>query len=502
MSGNGRGRRRRKRARKSCGGRKWPPVVMRVRGSRASRHRGAKLKAAVEQAKEARHHQMRQLHRALLKANTENNTLCRLLDEAVRLHDGTRKLRDQKDRIRSLSDDVGRLRHALKAAEAAKERLKARLLRATEAARSISPRAKDAQLRKFLRRSRRQKTTINELSRENARLRRTAKASRNRLKTLEAQLAKLHATRAVLSKALFGRKSEKQETPRSERRRGQQRGAPGHGRSQRPGLEKRTEVQNPPVNARACSCCGRRYVATGAEQSTLVEIEIRAHKRVIRRPRWRRTCDCASSPVEVSAPPLPRLFANTPYGRQRLVALPVRALRLPAPPAARSRLDVRPGAAALPGDAGRQRAPLRAAVRAAGRREPRAPEHGDAAPCRRDHVARTGASRRRPVEPRLAVDRNFSITPCRLHFLLDSRFGMGYCLAHGIEHENTGPSRHRTGPPAYPSTAGRSPRLASDTAVPGTVPPLGLDQRTGVVQGVTVRSYRCGRRSGSCPLSG
>ena len=48
--------------------------------------------------------------------------------------------------------------------------------------------------------------------------------------------------------------------------------------------------------------------------STLVEIEVRAHKRVIRRPRWRRTCDCASSPAEVSAPPAPRLFANTPYG--------------------------------------------------------------------------------------------------------------------------------------------------------------------------------------------
>ena len=295
----------------------WAEVAARCdAGSWKSRFEASrrKLKAAVEQAKEARHHEMRQLHRALLKANTENDTLCRLLDEAVRLHDGTRKLRDQKDRIRSLSDDVGRLRHALKAAEAAKERLKARLLRATEAVRSLSPRAENAQLRKFLRRSRRQKTTINELSRENARLRRTAKTSRNRLETLEAQLAKLHATRAVLSKALFGRKSEKQETPRSERRRGQQRGAPGHGRTQRPGLEERTEVQNPPADARACSCCGRRYAATGAEQSTLVEIEIRAHKRVIRRPRWRRTCDCASSPVEVSAPPLPRLFANTPYG--------------------------------------------------------------------------------------------------------------------------------------------------------------------------------------------
>ena len=219
---------------------RWAEVAARCdAGSWKSRFEASrrKLKAAVEQAKEARHHEMRQLHRALLQANTENDTLRQLLDETVRLYDGTRKLRDQKDRIQSLSDDAGRLRHALKAAEAAKERMKARLLRATEAARSLSPRAEDAQLRKFLRRSQRQKTTINELSRENARLRRTAKASRNRLETLEAQLAKLHATRAVLSKALFGRKSEKQETPRSGRQRGQQRGAPGHGRSQRPGLE-------------------------------------------------------------------------------------------------------------------------------------------------------------------------------------------------------------------------------------------------------------------------
>ena len=50
-----------------------------------------------------------------------------------------------------------------------------------------------------------------------------------------AQLARLRATGAVLSKALFGSRSEKQETPRSGRPRGQQRGAPGHGRTRGPG---------------------------------------------------------------------------------------------------------------------------------------------------------------------------------------------------------------------------------------------------------------------------
>ena len=48
--------------------------------------------------------------------------------------------------------------------------------------------------------------------------------------------------------------------------------------------------------------------------ATIVEIEVAAHKRVIRRPRWRPRCACASSPTEVSAPPAPRLFAGTPCG--------------------------------------------------------------------------------------------------------------------------------------------------------------------------------------------
>jgi transposase len=63
-----------------------------------------------------------------------------------------------------------------------------------------------------------------------------------------------------------------------------------------------------------CEGCGSPYAANGAEESALVEIEVSAYRRVIRRPRWRRTCGCASSPAEVSAPPVPRLFARTPCG--------------------------------------------------------------------------------------------------------------------------------------------------------------------------------------------
>ena len=63
-----------------------------------------------------------------------------------------------------------------------------------------------------------------------------------------------------------------------------------------------------------CSCYGKPYVANGERSTTIIEIEVRAHTHKIVRPQWRRTCDCPSSPMEVSAPPALRLFDNTPYG--------------------------------------------------------------------------------------------------------------------------------------------------------------------------------------------
>ena len=230
----------------------------------------------------------------------------------TQLRAALRRLRHQKKTITSQSREIRRLRRAVRASE----RLKVQVSKHRAAAETLSKSLSDqaAQLRNALRRSRRQKTAIKSLSRENARLRKAAKTSRSRIETLEAQLARLRATGAVLSKALFGRKSEQQERPRSERPRGQQPGAAGHGRTQRPGLEERTEELNPPEDARVCSCCGQPYAPNGAEESTIVEIEVRAHTRRIVRPRWRRSCDCASSPLEVSAPPVPRLFDNTLYG--------------------------------------------------------------------------------------------------------------------------------------------------------------------------------------------
>ena len=236
--------------------------------------------------------------------------------ETAELRTVLRRSRRQKTTITRLRKENARLRKAVKAAKAGREAAEARLTGLRTARKTLSKKLSgmDAELRRVLRRSRRQKSTIKSLAGENARLRKAVKGTRRRIETLEAQLAKLRSSRATLSKRLYGRKSEQQQKPRSQRKRGQQRGAPGHGRTQRPGLDERPEELERPEEARVCGRCGQPYAPHDAEESTLIEIEVVVYKRVISRPRWRRGCDCASSPTEVTAPPVPRLFPRTLYG--------------------------------------------------------------------------------------------------------------------------------------------------------------------------------------------
>ena len=253
----------------------------------------------------------------IAKLRAAGATLSKLpFDEAAQLRNVLRRSRRQKTAIDRLCKENARLRKALKAAKAGRKAAKTRVVELRTARKTLSTSLSnmDTELRRVLRRSRRQKATMKSLSRENARLRKGLKGSRGRVATLQAQLAKLRSTRSVLSKRLYGRRSEQQDKPRSQRKRGQQRGASGHGHTQRPGLNERSEQHNPPPEACVCPRCGQPYAPNGAEVSTLVEIEVIVYRRVIHRPRLRRTCECASSPTQVSAPPVPRLFANTLYG--------------------------------------------------------------------------------------------------------------------------------------------------------------------------------------------
>ena len=214
-------------------------------------------------------------------------TARRLSDEVKRLREERAGYRDQRDFIDWQWRQIDDLRAALSTSAFERQELEAEL-----ADRPLLPEA--------VRRLREQEETIESL--------------RTRVQTLEEDLAKLRSSRAVLSKALHGRKSEQQKKPGTGRKRGQQRGAPGHGRTPRPKLQEKTERRNPPQDARICSCCGKPYVANGERSTSLIEIEVKAHIRRIVRPRWRRGCECASSPLEAIAQPVPRLFPGTLFG--------------------------------------------------------------------------------------------------------------------------------------------------------------------------------------------
>jgi transposase len=52
----------------------------------------------------------------------------------------------------------------------------------------------------------------------------------------------------------------------------------------------------------------------GTEDSQVLEIEVQAYRRVIRRQRYRPVCDCGCVPGIVSAPPPPRLIERGKFG--------------------------------------------------------------------------------------------------------------------------------------------------------------------------------------------
>ena len=95
------------------------------------------------------------------------------------------------------------------------------------------------------------------------------------------------------------------------RRRGQQGGARGHGRREHNQLPVELEVVELEASQRRCRKCGKEYgAAAGSEQSQTLEIEVRAYRRVIKRQRYRRSCECDGTARTIAAPPPPRLISG------------------------------------------------------------------------------------------------------------------------------------------------------------------------------------------------
>ena len=141
---------------------------------------------------------------------------------------------------------------------------------------------------------------------------------------LEQTVRELQARIKDLEHRLFGKKSEQGNTIPSEaaeevssgRKRGQQQGSRGHGRTSCPTLPVREESLELAVNAQVCPKCGEPLARCEAldEISEIKEVEVRAYIRRIRRHTHVRGCQCSGLPVIVTAPPPARLIPRSPYG--------------------------------------------------------------------------------------------------------------------------------------------------------------------------------------------
>jgi transposase len=147
-----------------------------------------------------------------------------------------------------------------------------------------------------------------------------AKAREDQLKETNKEL---EATLKLREHQLFGRKTEQgtgdseqqPPEPSPSRKRGQQRGRPGHGRRHHPQLPVKEEFHELPPEEQACPWCGLPYVPfPGTEDSEVVEVQVKAHVRRIRRRRYQPTCSCPELPVIITAPGPPKLIPTGAYG--------------------------------------------------------------------------------------------------------------------------------------------------------------------------------------------
>ncbi len=144
-----------------------------------------------------------------------------------------------------------------------------------------------------------------------------------RIAELEKEIEHLEAKNRDLQQRLFGRRSEKgraksEQSPGgsdAKRRRGQQPNSRSHGRrdhSQLPVVVMERDVAD---DEKTCPRCGAAHARLPlTEESEILEVEVRAHRRRIRRAVYRRGCQCEGGGGLIIAPPEPRVYPKATLG--------------------------------------------------------------------------------------------------------------------------------------------------------------------------------------------
>ena len=145
-----------------------------------------------------------------------------------------------------------------------------------------------------------------------------------RIGELEKELEAAQALIRDLKQRLYGKKSEKStgqdkvdkpEQSAPKKKRGQQQGAKGHGRTPRENLPVVQELRDLAESDKCCPHCGEAFLPfPGHEQADIVEIQVRPYIRRITRPRYQKGCQCPQTSAIITAPPASCLVAKSPVG--------------------------------------------------------------------------------------------------------------------------------------------------------------------------------------------
>ena len=139
---------------------------------------------------------------------------------------------------------------------------------------------------------------------------------------LEARVAELEGKLRLREQQLFGRKtevgagpSEALSTPRPKKPRGQQPSKPGPTRRDYSHLPATEVVLELRPEQQLCSCCGKPFDPfPGTEDSEVLEIDVKAYRRLFRRKRYRPTCSCEVNPGILAALSAPKVIPKTILG--------------------------------------------------------------------------------------------------------------------------------------------------------------------------------------------
>ena len=139
---------------------------------------------------------------------------------------------------------------------------------------------------------------------------------------LEETIKKLTAKVKLRERQLFDKKSEKGiahseslNKNKSKLTRGQQRGKKSPPKRNYSHLPVIPEIQEIPENERICPCCHIPYTDMGAtEDSDVIEVEVQAHIRRLKRKKYRRTCKCQSQPIILTASQKEKVLSKSRLG--------------------------------------------------------------------------------------------------------------------------------------------------------------------------------------------